>query len=328
MSTPLEAVTTELTNLAQAILQVDLERIWPETVGEASIEDTGFCILAFGKLGGGELNYSSDIDLLATFAESAADESFAASAGKVVERLRGDLSTHALEGYVYRVDLRLRPFGTSGPLVQSTAALERYYRSSAAAWELQALLKLRPVAGHLATGNGFLERIWPTIAVHRTHEEVSDAIDHLRELAMSSKQQRTRRGTDVKSGRGGIRDIEFLLQGLQMIHLHDLPSIRTGNTLEGLAALVHAGILPGDEYGFLIDDYRFLRRLEHLLQVYDDRQTHVLPDDPAARHAIARRMGMQTELFNSEVVERMLRVRSQYERHLLRIDLDDGGSSG
>ncbi|MBW1785927.1 MAG: hypothetical protein JRK53_04810, partial [Deltaproteobacteria bacterium] len=190
--------------------------------------ETRFCVMAFGKLGVNELNYSSDIDLMGLYDEDGVSsgpgldrDGLKRAYGRVMESLRSDLSDHTEEGYAYRVDLRLRPFGASGDLVPTLNGLLKYYRQRASLWEIQAAFKLRPVAGNISLGYGFLERLKPILVERRDRGCIVDSIEHMRRAAVRATARGIQRGTDVKSGFGGLRDVEFLVQGLQLIHAPD-----------------------------------------------------------------------------------------------------------
>ena len=318
---PVEEILEELTYLAEAMVRAALERIWsslsmdrekcPPNASEM------FCIMAFGKLGGEELNYSSDIDLLGFYAPPAGGENgeeMETIYGKAMERIRKDLSRHTKEGYAYRVDFRLRPFGRSGALVHTRAGLEQYYRNSADLWEVQAALKLRPIAGNITLGHSFLESLRPLLREKRSEKEIAVAVEQLREKSRSKGE------SDVKNGRGGIRDVEFLVQGLQLIHAPRYPDLLTGNTLEALQKLRSHGIIP-EVTGIQISrDYLYLRKVEHYLQIWEDRQIHSLPSDPADIAALARRIRgshRNTEEFIETVKDCRERVYDAYSFFLL-----------
>jgi glutamate-ammonia-ligase adenylyltransferase len=282
--------------------------------------------MALGKLGGGELNYSSDIDLLGLYL----DEEGPAPASRmgackeiytrVMESVRSDLSTHTEEGYAYRVDLRLRPFGASGDLVPSVRGLLNYYSQKASLWEIQAALKMRPVAGNLALGYGFLEQLRPVLVKRRKKDSVARSIETMRSTAMKAVSREMSGGTDVKSGFGGIRDVEFLVQGLQIIHAPDSPMLLEGNTLAALDALSQWGIVPGPAAEQLKEDYIFLRRIEHFLQILEDQQIHALPADRAELDALSKKMmgvGADGALFLEGLKARLQRVHEMYETYLL-----------
>jgi glutamate-ammonia-ligase adenylyltransferase len=287
LGTPTGKIMEEISNLADGIIRAALDHLLagPEGAGAP-----GFSVIAFGKLGGRELNYSSDIDLMGLFAGGAGPEAEGAAA-RLMETLRADLSSHTVEGYAYRVDLRLRPYGSSGQLVFSVDALSDYYLRSAALWETQALLKARPVAGDPAVGTAFLDATRGLLTAPHARAEVAASIDKLRREALRGLARSIlSTTTDIKTGLGGLRDVEFLAQGLLLVHAHEHPEILSGGTLPALRALGEAGILPVPTVEQLSDDYIFLRRVEHFLQIYEDRQTHSLPRDPAQLRALSRLM--------------------------------------
>jgi [glutamine synthetase] adenylyltransferase / [glutamine synthetase]-adenylyl-L-tyrosine phosphorylase len=294
---PVRAVAADLSALAEAVIDVALSDVWSRlrgTRGAAAPEgiENAFSVLAFGKLGGGELNYSSDVDLMGFYDETVLPPAARDGAGEwyaaVMARLRAALAQRTEEGHAYRVDLRLRPYGRAGALTPSCAAAERYYAEHAALWEVQALLKLRPVAGNRALGARAVERLQAVVRRKRDAADVRRAIAGMR--ARSLGRGGLQDATDVKSGLGGIRDIEFLVQGLQLIHAPDNPALLTGHTLDGLERLAAAGLLDPAAARTLADDYVFLRRIEHCLQLLEDRQTHALPDAGAPFDALARRV--------------------------------------
>src|SRR5262245_56343320 len=254
-------------------------------------------ILAFGKLGGDELNYSSDIDLMFLFDEEGGTrgerivsvdhgEFFARVVSEVVRLL----SAHTDRGQAYRVDLRLRPEGQRGPLARSLASTLAYYDTLGRTWERQALIKLRPVAGDLALGQQFLGAVEHFI--YRKYLNFAE-INGIKALKRKIEQRTARAGesdSEVKTGRGGIRDIEFTIQFLQLLNGADLPEVRQRNTLLAMAALESAGCLPYPQYRALDDSYRFLRKVEHRLQLLFDLQTHRLPDRTEELRKLALRM--------------------------------------
>jgi len=328
-------VFADLSTLACACIQVSLERIWMEILLEerahATPIDAGgperFCILAFGKLGGSELNYSSDIDLLALYDDRGlerqpADRGHRLSivCTRAMERLAYALSAHTEEGHAYRVDLRLRPHGGVGELVPSLSRAAAYYVSEASPWEAQAALKLRPVAGSRSLGEEFLRRIRPIFLRERDREAIVRAIHDLRMADIKREALKSATTINVKRGEGGLRDIEFMVQGLQLIHAPRKPEVLGGNTLAGLGALGTAGVLPGGEVARLSEDYVFLRRVEHYLQILEDRQTHSVPESPREQEILAKRLlGNQAggREFMKKLEACLERVRAAYRTHLL-----------
>jgi [glutamine synthetase] adenylyltransferase / [glutamine synthetase]-adenylyl-L-tyrosine phosphorylase len=336
----LRSITQELTVLAEALTQVCLEEcikriseritqrnsVVPDLRADRTgieLTDMGnhFCIMAFGKMGGNELNYSSDIDLLGMFdGNSCGNEDPKEILAKLMEEIVSDLSTYNEEGYVYRVDLRLRPFGSSGVLVNSLEGLMSYYENSASLWEIQAAIKLRPIAGDLRLGYSFMERMNKLLRRLRDRKEIVDSIEKMRNLAIETYAGPSTGVLDIKSGIGGIRDIEFMVQGLQLIHATEKRVAFEGNTMSAIENLCEAGIWPHDIAETMKQDYIFLRRTEHCLQLLEDRQVHALPGDTNELMALSKRMlGVEAnmDLFMDQLNERLKRVRGFYERYLL-----------
>lgn len=298
----LEEITLDISDVADAALTVALETAWARLsarFGEPRGDDgqTARCVvLAFGKLGGRELNYSSDIDLMVVYDREGwtsgrvslgNDEFF----GRVVAEMIRLLAAHTESGQAYRVDLRLRPEGRRGPLARSLASTLSYYDSLGRTWERQALIKVRPVAGDRPLGEAFLQAVAPFVY----HRYLGFAEIHEIKALKRRMEQRVRlegaNESDVKSGIGGIRDIEFAVQFLQLLHGASMPELREANTLRALQALEAAGCLTPDEYAVLDEGYRFLRRVEHRLQLLFDLQTHRLPTSTDELRLLARRMG-------------------------------------
>lgn len=329
---PFRGIVRDLSLVADAIIQESLERIWLDLnrehgglVVDARL-DEAFCVFAFGKLGGRELNYSSDIDLLAVYDDRAVvgvklsdGRPVSSIYFQVMDRLRDDLARHTGDGYVYRVDLRLRPYGQSGPLVPTLAALVSYYRNTASLWEMQAALKLRPVAGNFTVAESFLQEIRRQLAGLRDRQQIIASVCRLREQTVKKQVIRGHEHANVKESAGGIRDIEFLVQALQLIYAGEYPAIITGNTLEALQKLEDKKILSRSTVVLLQDDYILLRTIEHFLQIFEDQQRHLLPDDPHEREALAKRIwgfDANPQVCMAHIQEVMTRVREEYNRYL------------
>jgi glutamate-ammonia-ligase adenylyltransferase len=301
---PLEEITRDLTRIADAAIEVALATAL-RTLGrrygtpqDAAGQPVSCAVLAFGKHGGEELNYSSDIDLLFVYrAEGATrpsrgvgignDEFYSRVVGEVVRLL----AAHTDRGTAYRIDLRLRPEGHRGPLARSLESTLTYYDTMGRTWERQALIKLRLVAGDLALGRQFVTAI--ESFVYRKYLSFAE-INEIKALKRQIEHKALRAGvsaTEVKTGRGGIRDIEFTIQFLQLLNGGDLPEVRQRNTLQALQALERVGCLTDQEYRVLDDAYRFLRKAEHRLQMLFDLQTHQLPVGTDELRKLARRMG-------------------------------------
>lgn len=307
----LPEITGELSALADAIVETAYDRIRQQLAAQYGIpqirtgEESQFSVIALGKMGGNELNYSSDIDLM--FVYQANGETSGGPAGKIPNReffvraanqLTSLLSTYTAEGMCYRVDLRLRPDGSQGEVCISLEAARQYYAKRARDWELQMMIKARVAAGGVATGSALLDfvaaRTYSTTLDFSAIEELSATRERLNEK-LSARYRRQKKlqyanAINVKLARGGIRDIEFLVQCLQRLHGGSDPWVRHGGTMLALARLQDKGHLSGAEYGRLASAYQFLRQLEHRLQITDDRQTHTLPVQPDALELLGRRM--------------------------------------
>ncbi len=307
----LPEITGELSALADTIVETAYARIRQQLVAECGTpqtrtgQESHFAVLALGKMGGNELNYSSDIDLM--FLYNANGETSGGARGKIPNReffvraanqLTALLSTYTTEGMCYRVDLRLRPDGSQGEVCISLEAARQYYANRARDWELQMMIKARVAAGDNVTGHSLLDfvapRTYSTTLDFAAIEELSATRERLNEkLSARNSRQKKLFSTDavnVKLARGGIRDIEFLVQCLQRLYGGAEPWVRHGGTMLGLARLQDKGFLSGAEYGRLASAYQFLRQLEHRLQLIDDRQTHTLPSEPEALELLGRRM--------------------------------------
>ena len=322
---PIESITKDLSNLADAIIQISFQRVWDEiekdTPGISKQARNGLCILAFGKLGGQELNYSSDVDLVGIY-DAHLDECISPKYfSSALEKLLHSLSKHTIEGHAYRVDFRLRPYGSSGELVKSTADVLEYYKNKASLWERQAALKMRAIAGNVALGTTFLNELKPYMLTVSSDQEIVHSIQHMRKLSMKQNRQKEDTLSNVKTGSGGIREIEFLVQGLQLIHApQGYPEILTGNTLEGLDKLIHSHLLKAETGLQLKKDYIFLRRVEHYLQIMEDQQKHSLPKNPIELEALAKRMlgrKADSNAFLKELTKRQDRVRKAYQTQLI-----------
>jgi len=271
-----------------------------ETVGGARRE-CGFVVLGMGKLGGNELNFSSDIDLIYLYEtergmteggegkEAVTFHQYFIRLCEVITRLISEVTE---DGFVFRVDLRLRPDGTRGELANSLRSAEIYYESWGQLWERAAMIKARPLAGDPWVGEGFLRTITPF--VYRKYldftsiEEVKEMKDRI-DLAAARNRKHER---DLKLGVGGIREIEFFVQAHQLIYGGKNPDLRRRGTVETLRALAGSGIISRRESQMLVGAYGFLRSLEHRIQVYQDRQTHVLPQKEGDLLRLARTMGL------------------------------------
>lgn len=288
-----ERVTAELSDVAEACL----------TCGARTVGG-GLAVIAMGKLGGRELNYASDVDVLFVHGEAggAAQE----SASRDAARLIALLSEPTADGVALRMDPNLRPEGRRGPLSRSIHSMLEYYERHAETWERQALLKARPVAGDLALGERFVASIvplvYPAVLPAAAIEDVRSTKARIEERVRALGKDEV----ELKRGRGGIRDVEFAVQLLQLVHGRRHERLRKAGTLAALAALAHEGFVAPDDAEALAASYRFLRRLEHRLQMVREAQTHELPSDHHALGTLARSMGLPDAA----------RLRAEHARHV------------
>ncbi|HEX9023855.1 MAG TPA: bifunctional [glutamate--ammonia ligase]-adenylyl-L-tyrosine phosphorylase/[glutamate--ammonia-ligase] adenylyltransferase, partial [Geobacteraceae bacterium] len=338
---PLEEVTAELSALAGAILQVACEVTRRELIAEYGVPlmntqsgwaKADLAVLGMGKFGGRELNFSSDIDIIFLYSSDDGGTS------GVTERpgwTKGKTSLHTFfvkqaemvarvvsqvteDGFAFRVDLGLRPEGKSGDVAVSLHSAVTYYEYWGQSWERAAMLKARPVAGSLELGEEFLHLIEPFI--YRKYLDY-DLIEDM--MAMKKKIDaslaREREGEyNIKLGRGGIREIEFFIQALQLVYAGKDRELRRKNSLEALAALREARLISDDDYHSLEEAYRFLRTVEHRIQVVQERQTHSLPRRDDEFGALARRCGFL-------LADGRERFRLTLEAHRQRVSAIYGG---
>ncbi len=285
------------------------------------VGDLPFAVIAMGKWGARELNYASDVDLLFVHDAGGLDPSAARLAALgLASRLMGDLSAATFDGPALLVDADLRPEGTMGPLSRSIEGYERYYREWAEAWELQALLKARAAAGDADLGRRFIG-----LATRVIWEQGLDA-EALRSIRKIKEQvELTASSFDIKRARGGIRDIEFTTQVLQLVHGRLDSDLRSPRTLDALAALSEHGFIEAEDKDVLSRSYRFLRNLEHRIQLWDLRQSHTLPADTEDRARIGRSLGLKgdpAEALTEELARVRSSVRDIHERLYFRPILD------
>ena len=251
-------------------------------------------VIGMGKLGGGELNFSSDIDLIFAYGqpgESNGARSLDADGyyKRIARRLVQNLSETTPEGFVYRVDTRLRPFGDAGALTASIGAMENYYQAHGREWERYAWVKARPVAGDIEGGRDLIRRLRPFVYRRYLDYGTFESIRDMKAL-IDRQVVRAELQDNIKLGSGGIREVEFIVQAFQLIRGGQEPSLQDNRLLPTLARLANGEHLPEHTARELDSAYRFLRRAENRLQMADDRQTHDLPDDDEARQALALSM--------------------------------------
>ena len=294
---PVEETLAALSTLAEALITTAHWVCASHLRREYGIQKnvfTGFTILGMGKLGGRELNFSSDVDLIYLYAsddERSGSTSAAEYFRRLGQKITGGLNDFTSEGYMYRVDLRLRPEGKAGYLAYSLDGFERYYRSRLATWERLALLKACPVAGNLALGQKFLD-----MARSFVYDGAFDAraFEDVRSMKSKIDQKmilRDQRRRNVKLGAGGIREIELITQSLQLLHGGAVEQVRDRNTMKALAMLLQQSLIAEDECDALRQAYVFLRDVENKLQMANDAQTHSLPRDERELNVVARTLG-------------------------------------
>jgi glutamate-ammonia-ligase adenylyltransferase len=324
----LEQQTGALSRFAEAALGATLRHLLREAARKGLLalasadqpeEGSGLIVLGMGKLGGYELNYSSDIDLIVLYDPAVvrltAHDGAQALFVRLTRELVRILETYTGDGYSFRTDLRLRPDPASTPLAMSVPAALVYYESVGQNWERAALIKARPVAGDRVAGRRFLRELQPFIwRKNLDFAAIQDIHSIKRQINAHRGGSRIAvEGHDIKTGRGGIREIEFYAQTQQLIWGGRLPELRVGPTCDALRRLAAVGRIEPADAEELIDDYRFLRRLEHRLQMVDDAQTHTLPSDPAGIARIAVFLGYsQTESFIADLRDHLASVEQQY----------------
>ncbi|HTR15799.1 MAG TPA: bifunctional [glutamine synthetase] adenylyltransferase/[glutamine synthetase]-adenylyl-L-tyrosine phosphorylase [Acetobacteraceae bacterium] len=331
---PLESVTAALSDLADATLGLAVAHLLRAAHGRGELvlarpeepaRESGFTVLGMGKLGARELNYSSDVDLVLLYDPEIPPDPEGLS-GRVFSRMARDLvalmETRDADGYVFRTDLRLRPDpGATPPAIAFPGAIA-YYESMALTWERAAMIKARPVAGDHALGDRFLEAIRPFIwRRHLDFAAIADIhamkrrIDEHKGTALAAGADPAARvpGHNLKLGEGGIREVEFAAQALQLVWGGRDPGLRQRETVPALRALAAAGKLPAETATALEAAYRFLRTAEHRLQMVDDRQTHSLPARPPELAAFAAFMGYPDAAgFATVLIGHLTRVHAAY----------------
>jgi len=300
----MKTILQELTDFAEAMVAVvlqHLEQQQAEVFGmpvDANGDAQPLLVFAMGKMGGGELNFSSDIDLIFSFAENGETsgprrKSFYEFYLAVIRKLVKVLNDVTAEGFVYRVDTRLRPFGESGPMAMSFSGIEQYYQSQGRDWERYAMIKAKVITGRESDRQYLLSMLTPFI--YRRYLDFS-MLDSIREMKAMINAQMKRKGmvNNVKLGKGGIREIEFIGQTLQLIRGGSEPELRARSIINVLTLLAEKNYLQSSEVEQLIAAYWFLRKVENRLQMVNDKQTHTLPDDELPQQRLCLAMGMQS----------------------------------
>src|SRR5256884_7484061 len=315
---PLEETTGELSQIAEICIRRVFEHWNAELRQRHGSPTAEFAILALGKLGGGELNHSSDVDLLFLYSdegELTPHTSYHEFFNRLGKRILETFSTPHPAGSLFRVDLRLRPEGSAGPLARSLESMENYYAGFGETWERIALIKARGIAGSRELAYDFLRLHQPFIYPKNSTPDLLEEIAKIkhrieRDIVGTRKLER-----DVKLGRGGIRDIEFVVQTLQVIHGARHPFLQEPNMLKALRALRELDLLASQEVLALDNAYRFLRRVEHRVQIEAEQQTHTVPDEPEALQRLARSLRFSSANdFAAALQSRMSSVRPIFRR--------------
>lgn len=326
---PLARVTAALSHFADAAIDCALGAHLKDAVNrgfltagpDGNLPRDGFIVLGMGKLGGGELNYSSDIDLIVFYdPDVIATPDPDGLRERVIRITRGmvaSLQHRTADGYVFRVDLRLRPDPGSTPVAVSVPAALTYYESLGQNWERAAMIRSRAVAGDKFTGQAFLDELQPFVWRRSLDFATIQDVHSIKRQIYAQKggEAVAVEGHNVKLGRGGIREIEFFAQTQQLIFGGRNPTLRSANTMEALFALVEAGLVDEAAAKDLEAAYDFLRTVEHRLQMIDDQQTHSLPEDAEGLRRVAVFMGYQEpDAFRHDLLHHLGRVEQHYAR--------------
>src|SRR5215510_12047736 len=314
----LEETTSELSQVAEICIRSVFEHWNTELRQQYGSPKAEFGVLALGKLGGGELNHSSDVDLLFLYSgegQLTTHISYHEFFNRLGKRILETFSTQHGAGSLFRVDLRLRPEGSAGPLARSLDRMENYYAGFGETWERLALIKARGIGGSRELAYEFLRQhqpfIYPKSATPDLLEEIANIKHRIeRDVVGAEKLER-----DVKLGRGGIREIEFIVQTLQLIHGARHPFLQESGMLKALRALRELDLLVSQEVLALDNAYRFLRRVEHRVQIEAEQQTHIVPDQPEALDRLARSLRFASANdFTAALQNRMGSVRPIFRR--------------
>lgn len=305
-SVTMEETVRELTALADAALdaaycfsRAEVEKDFGQLNLPGTQQLNRFVVIGMGKLGGGELNFSSDVDVILLFENDEGESSggrkgktgpreFFSAIGQKIIHAMGDVSE---DGFVFRIDLRLRPLGANGPLVQSVDSAMVYYESWGQCWERAAMIKARPVAGALELGARFLKELEPFIYRRYLDYTTVDELRHMKSRIENELLVGDEKARNLKLGYGGIREVEFFTQALQLVNGGYEPSLRGPSTLPALAELARLKFISGEERDQLIEAYRFLRQAEHKVQIVQEGHAHSIPEGKDEELAYARRLG-------------------------------------
>ena len=317
----LEETTAELSQLAEICVREVFAHWNAKFRGSFGSPTADFAILALGKLGGRELNHSSDVDLIFLYSEEGELSprlSHHQWFNRLAEKILETFSTRDPEGALFRIDLRLRPEGSAGPLARSLESMENYYAGFGETWERIALIKARGIAGSRELAYEFLRQHQPFIYPHSPTPDLLDEVAKIKRRIEREALGMDELDRDVKLGRGGIREIEFVVQTLQFIHGGRHAFLQETSTMKALRALAELELIPRKEVVDLDRAYRCLRQVEHRLQIEAEQQTHTTPRDPVALARLARSLGFDSaDEFSAALKKTMQNVRSIFDRVIL-----------
>ncbi|WP_030341048.1 bifunctional [glutamine synthetase] adenylyltransferase/[glutamine synthetase]-adenylyl-L-tyrosine phosphorylase [Streptomyces sp. NRRL S-1022] len=293
-TTDVAETAAELADLATATLRTALS-----LAERAAPEDAAACrlaVIAMGKCGGHELNYVSDVDVIfvAEPAEGVPEHQALRSATRLASHLMRICSETTVEGSIWPVDANLRPEGRNGPLVRTLSSHLAYYQRWAKTWEFQALLKARPVAGDRALGEAYVDALEPLVWKAAERENFVADVQKMRRRVVENIPA-AEIDRELKLGPGGLRDVEFAVQLLQLVHGRTDPGLRSGTTLDALQALAAGGYVGREDAARLDEAYRFLRSMEHRIQLYRLRRTHLVPESEPDQRRLGRSLGLRTD---------------------------------
>src|SRR6266487_3099358 len=315
---PLEETTAELSQIAEICIRRVFEHWNAEFRQRHGPPKAEFAILALGKLGGGELNHSSDVDLLFLYSDEgqlSPHLSYHEFFNRLAKKILETFSIPHPEGSLFRIDLRLRPEGSDGPIARSLDSMENYYAGFGETWERLALIKARGIGGSRELAYEFLRQHQPFIYPKSPTPDLLDEIANIKRRIERDVVGHDELERDVKLGTGGIREIEFVVQALQLIHGAHHAFLQEASTLKALRDLRQLDLLPRDEVLTLDKAYRFLRRVEHRLQIEAEQQTHTVSREPEALRRLALSLRFSSgERFTLTLQEKMSSVRSIFER--------------
>ncbi len=309
----LQKITAEISGLSNALV----ESVFDLTMNncDANPFREGIAVIALGKLGGNELNYSSDIDIVFVVDQDRIEPTGIRLLEDWAKKFIDSLSSTGTQGKLFRVDTQLRPYGGQSPLLATANYYNQYFQTDAAGWEMQSWLKARPLVGNLFLGRNVIEKIQAMALAPESLAKIESSMKQVRQLGLDKLRQENRLSTEVKLGPGGIRTIEFYVQYQQILHGRAHPELISGNTMAVLNRLFRYRLLSQNYYDILTKSYIFLRRIEHVLQLQGLQQRHELPSSSEDMEILAKRMGFEERIGQSASSQ----FRTRYRQHMLTL---------